>query len=239
MRRKAPGDIFSKPNVKHSVPTTMITVSTQHNVDSILLALTASEGQPGPMQFVVDSRCLPRRAGNKGYEDGSQMTCSWGPRRLLCRTTPLSQLFRCTSRLHWLAGGFWLTECIFYATFGTRVRWTAKEEAMSPLGTANSVTPRLLGSVSLGFFSPLSPLHKLSSLSFWGQSRSPYACLMWRTVQYVLYAKNYRHPNLIWNSQSISSNQSTGHNTKRNARVMWINENGYKLFFPKHTHAPC
>lgn len=154
MWRKPPGDIFSKPNVKHSVPTTMITMSTQHNIDSILLAVIASEGQPDPVQFVVDSRCLTRSKGNKGYEDGSQMKCSWGPRRLLCRTTPLSQLFRCTSRLHWLAGGFWLTECIFYATFITQV------SAVDCKGGGNvtsgdskhSITPRLLGSVLLFFF---------------------------------------------------------------------------------------
>ena len=155
MWRKPPGDIFSKPNVKHSVPTTMITMSTQHNVDSILLAVIASEGQPDAVQFVVDSRCLPRSKGNKGYEDGSQMKCSWGPRRLLCSTTPPSQLFWCTSRLDWLTGGFWLTECIFYATFGTQVS-AVDCEGGSNVTSGDSqhsmITPTLLGSVSLSFF---------------------------------------------------------------------------------------
>lgn len=38
----------------------MITVSTQQNVDGILLAVIASEGQAGFVQFMVDSRCLLR-----------------------------------------------------------------------------------------------------------------------------------------------------------------------------------
>lgn len=154
MWRKPPGDIFSKPNVKHSVPTTMITVSTQHNVDSIPLAVIASEGQPDPVQFGVDSRCLLRSEGHQGYEDGSQMKCSWGPRRLLCRTTPPSQLFRCTSRLHWLAGGFWLAECICYATFGTQVSVVDCKGGgdVTSGDSKHSVTPRLLASVSLFLF---------------------------------------------------------------------------------------
>lgn len=131
---KSPRDIFSKPNVKRSVPTTMITMSTRCNAESIPLAPAASAGQPGPLRAVVGPGCLPRSEG----------LCRWQPdevglrpKSAVVRATALSQLFGCTSRL--LEDSGLQNAFSMQLLEHKRVRWTAKEEAMSPLGTANIV----------------------------------------------------------------------------------------------------
>lgn len=142
----------------------MIAMQTQRNTESILLAVTASEGQPGSLQLVVDSRCLLRREGSEGYDGGSQMKGSWGPSRLLAKWLGCPSCFDALHACADLLENFGFQKAFSVQLLERKwVQWTAKEEAMSPLGPASVITRGLLGSHY--YFSPPSPSH--TDLASW------------------------------------------------------------------------
>lgn len=155
--RKPPGDDLSKPNVKHSVPTTTITVSTQHHADSIPLAIIASEGQP-------DSQRLGRAAGACWGLRGSRVMKMAG-RRCVAEAQEAHWAERqpsCLVHFHLHAfGEFWLAECVCCATYGTRVSAVGCEGGSNVTSGDSKhtvITLGLLASVS-SIFSHLPPSH--------------------------------------------------------------------------------